>query len=67
MGELVNEMSNAQLRKYDLLLKGGRLIDPAFDIDGQFDVATSGGHIALVDKDISPGLCLLYTSPSPRD
>jgi dihydroorotase len=46
-------MSNAQLRKYDLLLKGGRLIDPAFDIDGQFDVATSGGHIALVDKDIS--------------
>jgi len=52
----VTEMSNAQLRKYDLLLKGGRLIDPAFDIDGQFDVATSGGHIALVDKDISPGL-----------
>ena len=49
-------MSNAQSRKYDLLLKGGRLIDPAFDIDGQFDVATSGGHIALVDKDISPGL-----------
>ena len=49
-------MSNAQLGKYDLLLKGGRLIDPAFDIDGQFDVATSGGHIALVDKDISPGL-----------
>ena len=52
----MTEMSNAQLRKYDLLLKGGRLIDPAFDIDGQFDVATSGGHIALVDKDISPGL-----------
>ncbi len=49
-------MSNAQLRKYDLLLKGGRLIDPAFDIDGQFDVATSGGHIALVDKDISPDM-----------
>ena len=52
----MNEMSNAQLRKYDLLLKGGRLIDPAFDIDGQFDVATSGGHIALVDKDISPDM-----------
>ena len=49
-------MSNAQLGKYDLLLKGGRLIDPAFDIDGQFDVATSGGHIALVDKDISPDM-----------
>ena len=49
-------MSNDQLRKYDLLLKGGRLIDPASDKDGQFDVATSGGHIALVDKDISPNL-----------
>jgi dihydroorotase len=43
-------------RKYDLLLKGGRVIDPANNIDGQFDVATSGGHIALVDKDISPAL-----------
>jgi len=49
-------MSNDQLSKYDLLLKGGRLIDPASDRDGQFDVATSGGHIALVDKDISPNL-----------
>jgi dihydroorotase len=43
-------------RKYDLLLKDGRVIDPANNIDGQFDVATSGGHIALVDKDISPAL-----------
>lgn len=43
-------------RKYDLLLKGGRVIDSANNIDGQFDVATSGGHIALVDKDISPAL-----------
>ena len=52
----MTEMSNDQLRKYDLLLKGGCLIDPASDRDGQFDVATSGGHIALVDKDISPNL-----------
>ena len=49
-------MSNDQLSKYDLLLKGGRLIDPASDRDAQFDVATSGGHIALIDKDISPNL-----------
>ena len=49
-------MPNDQLHKYDLLLKGGRLIDPASDRDGQFDIATSGGHIALVDKDISPNL-----------
>jgi len=44
------------VRKYDLLLKGGRVIDPANNIDGNFDVATSGGHIALVGKDISPAL-----------
>ena len=48
--------TDSTTRKYDLLLKGGRVIDPANNIDGQFDVATSGGHIALVDKDISPAL-----------
>ena len=48
--------SDATVRKYDLLLKGGRVIDPANNIDGQFDVATSGGSIALVGKDISPAL-----------
>jgi dihydroorotase len=48
--------SDAAIRKYDLLLKGGRVIDPANNIDGQFDVATAGGAIALVDKDISPAL-----------
>ena len=46
--------SDTAIRKYDLLLKGGRVIDPANNIDGLFDVATSGGHIALVDKDINP-------------
>jgi len=44
------------VRKYDLLLKGGRVIDPANNIDGLFDVAIVGRHIALVDKDISPAL-----------
>ena len=47
---------DAATRKYDLLLKGGRVIDPANNIDGLFDVATSGGSIALVGKDISPAL-----------
>jgi len=41
-------------RKYDLLLKGGRVIDPANGIDGQFDVATTGSVIAKVGKDINP-------------
>lgn len=45
--------SDSTVRKYDLLLKGGRVIDPANNIDGNFDVAISGGHIALVGKDIA--------------
>ena len=44
--------SDTSVRKFDLLLKGGRIIDPANNIDGEFDIATSGNHIALVDKDI---------------
>ena len=43
-------------RIFDLLLKGGRVIDPANNVDGLFDVAIVGRFIALVDKDISPDL-----------
>ena len=43
-------------RTYDLLLKGGRVIDPANNLDDPLDVAISGRHIALVAKDISPAL-----------
>ena len=57
-------IENSATRKYDLLLKGGRVIDPANNIDGAFDVATSGGHIALVDKDISPALARTVTDVS---
>jgi dihydroorotase len=39
---------------YDLLLKGGHVIDPANHIDGNMDVAVSAGKIAAVEKDI-PG------------
>jgi len=48
--------ADATTRKYDLLLKGGRVIDPANNVDGTFDVAVTGGLIALIDKDISPAL-----------
>ncbi len=41
---------------YDLLLKGGRVIDPANNVDGNLDVAIVGRFIACVDKDISPAL-----------
>ncbi len=37
---------------YDLLLKGGTVIDPSQDISGSMDVAISGGKIARVAPDI---------------
>ena len=37
---------------FDLLLKGGHVIDPANDIDGSMDVGISDGKIAAVTADI---------------
>ena len=39
---------------YDLLLKGGRVIDPRNGIDAVMDVAVSGGKIAAVAPSIDP-------------
>jgi dihydroorotase len=39
---------------YDILLKGGRVIDPAEGVDGAFDVAVKDGRIAAVAADILP-------------
>lgn len=39
---------------YDVLLKGGRVIDPAQGLDGPFDVAVKDGRIAAVTADILP-------------
>jgi dihydroorotase len=41
-----------QAPRYDLLLKGGHVIDPANGIDAKMDVAISSGRIAAVEKDI---------------
>ncbi|TIX53217.1 MAG: amidohydrolase/deacetylase family metallohydrolase, partial [Mesorhizobium sp.] len=38
--------------QFDLLLKGGRLIDPASGLDAQRDLAIAGGRIAAIDSDI---------------
>src|SRR5207302_1351143 len=38
---------------YDLIIKGGRVIDPSLRLDGIRDVAISGGHIAAVETSIS--------------
>lgn len=39
---------------YDLLVKDGRVIDPAQDLDDRLDVAVSGGKIARVSRNIPP-------------
>ena len=38
--------------KFDILLKGGHIIDPANNINSVMDVAVARGRIALVDKNI---------------
>src|SRR3954466_3141079 len=39
---------------YDLLIQGGRLIDPASRLSAVRDVAIAGGRIARVAEDIPP-------------
>ena len=43
----------AQKPRYDLLIKGGHVIDPANSIDGMMDVAVFAGKIAAVSKNIA--------------
>jgi len=40
---------------YDLILKGGHVIDPSQGIDGVMDVAFSGGKVAAVAKGLKAG------------
>ena len=40
---------------FDLVLKGGRAIDPAQGIDGGHDVAIADGKIAAVAPDLGSG------------
>ncbi|MFZ4614587.1 MAG: amidohydrolase family protein [Rectinemataceae bacterium] len=39
------------MREYDLVIKGGRLVDPANGIDAVMDLAVEGGKIAAVSKE----------------
>lgn len=47
------EQKQASPRGYDLVLKGGRVIDPATNRDGTFDVAISGNQIAAIEPSIA--------------
>ena len=41
--------------RYDLLVKGGMLVDPAEDLSGVRDVAFAGGLVAAVGEDLDTG------------
>src|ERR1700719_589046 len=43
----------AQGSRYDLMIKGGRVIDPSVRLDAIRDVAVSGGRIAAVEANIA--------------
>jgi len=45
----------AQATRYDLVIKGGRVIDPSLRLDAVRDVAISGGRIAAVEPSIAAG------------
>jgi dihydroorotase len=53
--EEVTVMDIVQTEPYDLVLRGGRVIDPAQGLDGVMDVAVRGGRIAAVGKALPPG------------
>lgn len=64
----------AQGQTYDLLLKGGHVIDPLNNVDGLRDVAIREGRIAAVETDIETdravrviGVSGLYVTPGLVD
>ena len=52
----VSGIAHQESDRYDTLLKGGHVIDPANNIDGLRDVAIRGASIARVDQDIPAAL-----------
>jgi dihydroorotase len=46
-------VSNVQAATYDLLIKGGRVIDPSVGLDGVRDVAIAGGRIVAIEANIT--------------
>jgi dihydroorotase len=49
---LFARVPNAFAATYDLVIKGGRVIDPSVGLDAVRDVAIAGGKIAAVEADI---------------
>jgi hypothetical protein len=40
--------------EFDLLLRGGRVIDPSSSIDAVLDIGFSNGRVAALDREIPP-------------
>jgi dihydroorotase len=49
---LVARVPAAHAATYDLVIKGGRVIDPSLGLDGVRDVAIAGGRIVAVEAGI---------------
>ncbi len=49
---VLSRMPNVHAATYDLVVKGGRVIDPSLAIDAIRDVAVVGGRIAAVEENI---------------
>jgi len=49
---------------FDLVIKGGRVIDPASRLDGARDVAVTGGRIVAVRAGIEPGAAQVHDARS---
>src|SRR6478736_6359946 len=50
---LLAHVPKARAATYDLLIKGGRVIDPSVGLDAIRDVAIAGGKIVAVEADIA--------------
>jgi N-acyl-D-aspartate/D-glutamate deacylase len=44
---------NALAQSYDLIITGGRVVDPSIGLDGNRDVAIAGGKIVAVEPTIT--------------
>ena len=50
---LLARLPKTRAATYDLIIKGGRVIDPSIGLDGIRDVAVAGGRIAAVEASIT--------------
>jgi dihydroorotase len=54
------------MNTYDWIIKGGRVVDPANDIDAVFDVALHAGRIAALQEDLDADLAVQVCDASGK-